>query len=174
MSAEGQGTSAESPAGAFEAYADQLIHAGFLMSRLRSGRGIDQKLRGMPVVLRELLAAGGELSPGELANRMGVSDARVANILRSLEERGLVTRAGATKDRRRVVVTITDAGRVAADKIRDEGVEMVAEFLKELGEEDAQDLVRVVNRVVEVMEARKREGRQVLMGSGTQGELRGE
>lgn len=170
MSAEGRGMSAESTAKAFEAYADQLIHAGFLMFRLRSGRGIDQKLRGMPVVLRELIVAGGELSPGQLAKRMGVSDARVANILRSLEERGLVTRAGATKDKRRVVVTITDAGRVAADKARDEGVEMVADFLKELGEEDARDLVRVVNRVVEVMEDRRREGRQVLMGPDAQGE----
>lgn len=170
MAAEGQGMSAESPAGAFKAYADQLIHAGFLMSRLRSGRGIDQKLRGMPVVLRELIIAGGELSPGELAKRMGVSDARVANILRSLEERGLVTRAGAAKDKRRVVVTITDAGRIAADKIRDEGVEMVADFLKELGEEDARDLVRVINRVAEVMEARKREGRQVHIAPSAQGE----
>ena len=170
MAAEGQGMSAESPTGAFEAYANQLIRAGFLMSRLRSGRSIDQKLRGMPVVLRELITSGGALSPGELANRMGVSDARVANILRALEERGLVTRTASVKDKRRVVVTITDAGRVAADKIRDEGVEMVADFLRELGEEDARDLVRVINRVAEVMEARKREGRQVHITPSAQGE----
>ena len=91
-------------------------------------------------------------------------------VLRALEERGLVTRTASAKDKRRVVVTITDAGRVAADKIRDEGVEMVADFLRELGEEDARDLVRVINRVAEVMEARKREGRQVHITPSAQGE----
>ena len=47
---------------------------------------------------------------------------------------------------------------------------MVADFLRELGEDDARDLVRVINRVAEVMEARKCEGRQVHITSSAQGE----
>ena len=38
---------------------------------------------------------------------------------------------------------------------------MVGGFLEELGERDARDLIRILGHIGQVMEARRREGRQV-------------
>lgn len=55
----------------------------------------------------------GPVSPGALARSVHLSAATMTGILARLEKRGLVARARGTADRRRVEVTVTDAGREA-------------------------------------------------------------
>ncbi|MBM6775634.1 MarR family winged helix-turn-helix transcriptional regulator, partial [Olsenella profusa] len=110
--------------------------------------------RGETAVLMTLYRADGSLTPGQLGAHAHVSSARVANILRSLEEKGLVTRAHAAGDRRQVQVTLTEAGRSAAQSKRAERTRAVAGYLAELGEKDAAELVRIVRRSADVMHDR--------------------
>lgn len=53
----------------------------------------------------------GHLTAGELANRVSLSQGTITDILKRLEQKGLVTRIRDTVDRRRVVVELTDAAR---------------------------------------------------------------
>lgn len=53
----------------------------------------------------------GPTSPSTLAAGEGVTSQAVAGVVRDLERRALVERAGGQTDRRRVAVAITDAGR---------------------------------------------------------------
>jgi DNA-binding MarR family transcriptional regulator len=53
----------------------------------------------------------GPTSPGTLAAGEGVTSQAIAGVVRELERRALVERAGDRADRRRVAVAITDAGR---------------------------------------------------------------
>jgi DNA-binding MarR family transcriptional regulator len=60
------------------------------------------------IILRELAQAG-EMSPGELAASISLSQATVTGITDRLEKRGLVTKSKSEIDRRRVVVQPTEA-----------------------------------------------------------------
>lgn len=116
-------------------------------------------LRGETAVLMALFRAEGALSPSELGRRTHVSSARVANILRSLEEKGLVTRSHDTTDRRQVAVALTKQGRAEATGIRASRTSAIEDYLRELGEKDSSELLRIARRSRDILEDRlTREG----------------
>ncbi len=92
------------------------------------------------------------LTPSELADYVHVSSARVANILRRLEEKGLITRSHSEDDRRRVDVRLTLSGFELADDHRKRRDAAIARYLKKLGEHDASELVRITRRTGDLME----------------------
>ncbi len=53
----------------------------------------------------------GNLPAGEIANQISLSQATVTIILDRLESRGLITRQRSTKDKRKVIASLTDDGR---------------------------------------------------------------
>lgn len=53
----------------------------------------------------------GEMHPGQIARRSGVSDAAVSGVLKTLEGQGHIERTIDADDRRRVKVSITETGR---------------------------------------------------------------
>jgi DNA-binding MarR family transcriptional regulator len=61
----------------------------------------------------------GPLSQRELAVRVQVQDQTMSRVLERLERSGYVRRERATRDRRRVLVHVTDAGRLARDAAGD-------------------------------------------------------
>ncbi len=65
-------------------------------------------------VLQQLRAAGGALTPGDLAERTLTHQSSVSVVVRRLVEAGLVSRAPSALDRRRVELSLTPAGRAAA------------------------------------------------------------
>ena len=120
----------------------------------RLGRAISPRLRsavhGEAVIMRMLDEAEGPLTPGELADRAHVSSARIANVLRALEERGWVSRAHSLADRRRVEVRVTEAGRAAMGERRAERDREAAVFLAQLGERDTRELIRIMDRMAAI------------------------
>ncbi len=62
------------------------------------------------LLLKEIVLAG-ELTVGQLAERVSLSQATVTDILLRLERRGLIERQRSHADKRRVLVHITLAGR---------------------------------------------------------------
>jgi DNA-binding MarR family transcriptional regulator len=91
---------------------DLRLAVGRLARRLRrmyvdTGEG----LSFLELGVLHRLDASGPTSPGALAGDEGVTGAAVAATLTHLEAQHLVTRAKAAEDGRRVVVTITAAGR---------------------------------------------------------------
>ena len=146
----------------FHALARELMARGCRFARFRPQHDVSASIRGLPAIMQVLLEADGPVSPGELARRTGVTDARVANALRTLEERGFVERRAAREDRRRVEVTLAEAGREDIARHSSEAERHVADLLREMGPDDARDLVRVFGRALEVMARRRREGRQMV------------
>lgn len=115
--------------------------------------------RGETATLMTLFRADEPLTPGRLGEHAHVSSARVANILRGLEEKGLIERAHSADDRRQVRVTLTDAGRAEAARVRDERTGTVASYLAALGSDDAAELVRIVRKTGDILRERaEREG----------------
>lgn len=97
------------------------------------------------------------VTAGELAELLGITTARVAATLKSLEKKNVVCRARDPKDRRRVLVYLTAHGRALAQRRMDENVLLLAEVYRRMGETDTREFLRLQRRVEEIAEALRTE-----------------
>ena len=119
----------------------------------RSLEDFDASLRGMPLVLRYLSEQGGSAYPSQIKKATGLTQARISNALLALENRGLVERSAGGKDRRHVVVTITQAGKDAVAERMAAMDAYAGSLLEQLGEQDSKELIRIVHKLATVLEA---------------------
>ena len=107
--------------------------------------------RGMGFVLSFLQNAEGEVCAGDLADRLHVSSARIAALLKKMEQNGLVSRCVSPEDKRRTLVDITPAGIELIDGLRSQALSRVERLLVEVGEKELQSFIRVSQRISEVL-----------------------
>ena len=107
-------------------------------------------LRGEMAVMR-LLHSGAKqkMTAGELSSRLGMTTSRVAAVLGSLEKKGLLERENDEVDRRRVLVSLTQAGDALCEKRRQHFMKKILMLLSMLGD-DAPEFVRLLGRVFEI------------------------
>ena len=108
---------------------------------------LDEALRPFPVTTLQytaltVLERRSDLSTAELARNAFVTDQSAADMVRALEERGLVLRVPDPGDRRRRVLRLTDAARELLDQVRDEVDEIEARMLSPLSPDEAEALHR--------------------------------
>jgi DNA-binding MarR family transcriptional regulator len=113
--------------------------SGFLLTRLGFGfktNGIAKaEEAGFEVYdygVLAMLAEGVRQTQATIADALGVDPSRLVALLDSLEARGLVTRQRDPQDRRRHVVSITEAGTHALAQLRELIVEFENEFFAPL------------------------------------------
>jgi DNA-binding MarR family transcriptional regulator len=141
------------------AYAESILR-----SLRRIIRAIDQHSRRLSrrfnltvpqlVCLRQLILSGPS-TPGNLASRVFLSQATVTGILDRLEARDLIHRERNSPDRRRVTVSLTDAGEELAKGMPWPLQERFAARLAALPEEGQQVIDQVLQQIVEMMEVRE-------------------
>ena len=102
--------------------------------------------KGENALLLQLIASGGKSTPGALAEDLGVSAARIAAMLRSLEIKKLVERVCDEKYKRRVTVTITAAGKQFVESISEAVSKRAQALLEKLGEDDAREFLRILKK----------------------------
>ncbi len=76
-------------------------------------RLLEDGYRGMFVILRIVRDSPSEIVAGDLAKLMGVSTARIARALNTLEEKDYIERIPEKSDARKVVIRLTEEGAVA-------------------------------------------------------------
>ncbi len=109
--------------------------------RMRTERAVDSMSDGQFSVLAALVIDGPQ-TPGQLAERERVSAPSMNRTVNCLEDLGYAARSADTTDGRKVIVTITDAGRGVVDetvKRRDAWVERA---LATVTDADRETLVR--------------------------------
>lgn len=110
--------------------------------------------KGENGILQSLLIndkSGGEkLTPGEISAIQELSTGRVAAALKSLENKNYIERQIDKTDRRRIIVTLTEKGKIFAQKLFDKTIEKVERVLREIGEHDAKEFFRILKRMVEL------------------------
>ena len=125
-----------------------------LMQTMVNARGGGHKVDmhdgifGEKFVTYHLLHSGHAL-PSEISEVMGISTARVAAALNSLEAKGFITREIDKEDRRKIIVSLTKEGKSRAQNQLDEHTLHMAKMLESLGEHDAKEYVRIQARLVE-------------------------
>lgn len=99
-----------------------------------------------------LLKNGGESTPGDISAELGFSTAHTASLLRSLEHKKYIDRLPAAKDRRRVIVTLTEEGKAFAHEKYSELTAFFTKLSDAFGEKDMNEFIRLIGRLSEITE----------------------
>lgn len=94
------------------------------------------------------------ITPSELSEEFDLTTARIANILNSLEKKKYLVRIHDSVDRRKVQVTITELGKTVAVQKKQEIEKDLSDLLKDLGEEDAVEYLRLMKKIAELAKNR--------------------
>lgn len=88
-----------------------------------------------------------EMSMTEIARELAVTMPSVTGLVDQLSRRGLVSRRHDDKDRRRVLVSLTDAGQKALAEVWEAIINLVARLLEVIPEEERESLLVASERV---------------------------
>ncbi len=133
----------------FEELARRFMQSTHRMRSEGPPKPFDGTLQGEMFALSYLLRQGGTLVPGDISAEMKISSARVAAILKNLENKGFVSRAIDPSDRRRVLVSLTDDGAEHIKGHHKFVFEKIKKMLENLGEVDAKEFVRILERLAD-------------------------
>lgn len=117
-----------------------------LLNEMLPEYGVSQAGRQLLAVLE---GAGTPLSPTVIADRLLVTTASMTSLLDTLEKRKLVTRTPDPDDRRRVLVTITPAGKKLVDKMLPEVVAVQTALFADISEADRKKFMVTLQRLRE-------------------------
>jgi DNA-binding MarR family transcriptional regulator len=102
------------------------------------------------------------LTPTALAHIVYLSPSTIVGIVDRLEEKGLVDRSRSSKDRRLVQITITAAGRELTKSAPSPLQETLVERLRALPETEQVTIIRALEKVADLMDARRIDAGPVL------------
>lgn len=131
--------------------AEKMLSVRARLSHLPAGEAVSDACGGEFFALSLLLLHDQPSCPSELRRSMGVSSARIAALLKHLEQKGWISRSADEHDERRVNVLLTDAGHELINSRRREAIERVSAALRELGEEDAHEYVRLQQKMLDAL-----------------------
>jgi DNA-binding MarR family transcriptional regulator len=89
----------------------------------------------------------GELGPSELANLLLCDNANVTRLLDGMQGEGWIVKRRDEDDRRRVIVTLTEKGRLLWQRAREAHLEYTFERTKCLEEDEHVDLQQLLSRL---------------------------
>ena len=110
-------------------------------------------LQGEALVLRYLAGHREEtVYPSDLSLVLRLSRPRITGALRSLHRKGLLRLAPCLQDKRRIRVSITEAGLARIDRQLAEVDSYFDRMIAGLGEEDTRTLNTLIRRCVDIMQ----------------------
>lgn len=130
--------------------AEQLFYKGCKLKKFNNQQMIEESMQGGIFTLLYMKNKKGIVLPGEISEEMDISSARVATILNNLENKGLIERRIDKSDRRRILVVLTKEGETQAEQRIKKVIGQIAKMLELLGEEDAEEFVRITGRILDL------------------------
>ena len=133
-----------------ESLASDLLKARAKLLQVPAHREITRLMHGEWFVLNYLFENSGIVHPKELSEKMSVSTARIASLLKKMEEQRLIVRLADEQDSRQVIVQLTEQGAAEIGHIRSEVLKHTAELLESLGAEDARAYIRIQEKIYRI------------------------
>lgn len=131
----------------YESLAYQMLNVRAKMLQVPAHQEISKLMRGELFVLNYLKEQDIVVHPKELSENLAVSTARIARLLKHMEEQGLIVRFTDANDSRQVVVQITEQGVAEIDHVRKKVLEYTARMLENLGADDAKEYIRIQEKI---------------------------
>ena len=134
----------------FRNLAEEFFYKSYELRKNNHQQKLEKSLGGEQFTLLYLKDRGDSVLPSEISEEMDISSARVASILNNLENKGLVQRQIDKEDRRKILVTLTNEGRVKAEEHKEKVIQNITMMLELLGEEDAKAFVRITKKLIDL------------------------
>lgn len=131
----------------YEALADELLHIRADLLRVPAQQKLSNMLRGELFVLNYLHDHDTIVHPKELSENLSVSTARIASLLKHMEEKNLIVRAPDSSDSRQIIVRLTEDGKKAIQTYREDVLAYLARTLESLGPDDAREYIRIQKKI---------------------------
>ncbi|MDR2610368.1 MAG: MarR family transcriptional regulator [Clostridiales Family XIII bacterium] len=107
--------------------------------------------KGERFALFYLIHTDGGVTPGDITRATHTSSARVAMVLKTLEAKGYISRSPDPQDRRKVLVSVTKAGRAIIAREQKELIKIIATIFERMGERDTTEFVRLFGTFFDYM-----------------------
>ncbi len=126
---------------------DALAQAAFLIQRALEQRANEHDFS---LIQTRLLGVLRDREPtmNELAQLLGIDKSSASGLVDRAERRGLVQRTPSTRDRRSVLVRLTDQGRSLVDEVSARFEQDVAAMLEPLTASERSSLTTLLSRVL--------------------------
>lgn len=131
----------------YETLADELLHIRANLLRVPAHQKLSNMLRGELFVLNYLHDHDTVVHPKELSENLSVSTARIASLLKHMEEKELIVRMPDSTDSRQIIVRLTPAGEHAIQTCRQDVLSYLAGMLESLGPDDAREYIRIQKKI---------------------------
>ena len=133
-----------------ETEADRFVH---IFSQLMGGRLERHALtisKGEFGVLMFLSEQESGITSTMIQDAMRIGPGGVANLLKTLEKKGFVTKGQDKADRRANSIIITDAGRIAVKERYDQVKRSVMLYMEKIGVEESASLNQTLLKILEI------------------------
>ena len=137
----------------FTKLAEEYMEQMQMFRKFKPQQKINESMHGEAFALHFIASNSDPLIPSEISDAMGISGARIAATLNSLENKGCITRSIDPSDRRRILVTLTEIGRDQEDEYRRMMLCTIEKMLRLLGESDAKEYIRITRKMAELAES---------------------
>lgn len=134
---------------------EELLSAWLeLTVNVRGNRHLKELSLNECMALRAILREGGEdgLTATKVGERLRLLKSQTHNVLKGLEERGLVERRRGERDQRTVRIAATQLGREVYAREHRQVMELIRAVEKDLGAEDSQRLTELIFKAISAAE----------------------
>ena len=129
------------------ALANELLRVRANLLQVPANQQLSKMVKGELFVLNYMATHEKVVHPKELSEKMAVTTARIASLLNHMEEKKLIQRNADPHDSRQVVVVLTDEGKRAIQRVREEVISYVSAMLETLGPEDAENYIHSQKKI---------------------------
>ncbi len=129
--------------------AHDYMEVMYQMRKRRAQKKLSDSFHGENFVLFYISQNEGNVIPSDISNEMGITSARIAAALNSLEGKGMILRKIDSADRRRILIELTDLGREEAQKKHQMIMGITTQMLQYLGEDDAKEFIRILRKLAD-------------------------
>lgn len=121
------------------------VVTNYMMKKLNSTLSVPQ------IFLLHILRKKGTCTPSSIAQTMGVTSGAITSLTDRLHKQGLIARERNEKDRRVVMITLTDVGQELSQKLEQESIEHLSAIFNKLPEGDIDVLIEIFYRLRDVV-----------------------
>lgn len=126
----------------------------FVSTRPRSlVQQMDDSTHGIGCVLRYLEETDRAVSAGEISAHMKVSTARVAVLLRNMQEKDLIVKSPDPQDARKTMVTLSTHGKESIRQKKEQFLRYFMHIAECIGEERFEEFIRISEEIHNIVDA---------------------